>query len=280
MCLILFAYNPAPQSLAARAPVTPYRLLVAANRDERYDRPALPAAPWTDAPDIIAGRDLEQGGTWMGYSRRGRFAAVTNFREGGGRGAAPRSRGELVAGFLRDHTAAGDYVREVLKRGVEYNGFGLLVEDGKELWFVSNRAAAPRRVEPGVHGLSNHLLDTPWPKVTTGIAAVREAAALPDAAQTVTALFEALGGRAIPSDERLPATGVGLARERQLAPPFIISDGYGTRASSVLLLPATGVAEFHERTWGPGGIPLGHGSHRIALEPAVTAVIPAQAGIQ
>jgi uncharacterized protein with NRDE domain len=268
MCLILFAYKAHPR----------YRLLVAANRDERYDRPALPVAPWTDAPDIIAGRDLEQGGTWMGLSRRGRFAAVTNFREGGSRGAAPRSRGELVADFLRGNASACDYARAVLARGAEYNGFTLLIEDGDDLWAVSNREPAPRQVSPGVHGLSNHLLDTPWPKVTAGIAAVQAAAALPDASQTVTALFDALGGRAIPPDERLPATGVGLPRERVLAPPFIISEGYGTRASSVLLLPPSGSAEFHERTWGPGGAPLGHGNHRIALEPAF-AVIPAQAGI-
>jgi len=258
MCLILFSYQSDPR----------YRLLVAANRDERYDRPALPAAPWTDAPDIIAGRDLEQGGTWMGYSRLGRFAAVTNYREGSGRSVAPRSRGKLVAGFLREDTAAGDYVRAIAASGSDYNGFSLLVEDGEELWFVSNRDAAPRRIEPGVHGLSNHLLDTPWPKVTTGIDRLREAAALSAQDKIVGRLFDALNGRTIPPDEGLPATGVGLARERQLAPPFIVSEGYGTRASSVLLVPHAGIAEFHERTFGPGGVLLAHASHSIPSETA------------
>ncbi|MGH8619773.1 MAG: NRDE family protein, partial [Burkholderiales bacterium] len=212
------------------------------------------------------------GGTWMGYSQRGRFAAVTNFREGGSRGIAPRSRGGLVANFLRGTAGAGDYAREVLSRGADYNGFTLLVEDGREMWAVSNREPTPRRVEPGVHGLSNHLLDTPWPKVTAGVSAVRTAAALPDTAQTVAALFEALAGRTIPPDEQLPATGVGLPRERVLSPPFIVSEGYGTRASSVLLVPYSGVAEFHERGYGPGGVPLGRSSHRIPVAQAAVTV--------
>jgi len=258
MCLILFAYK-----ADAR-----YRLLVAANRDERYNRPALPAAAWTDAPHIIGGRDLEQGGTWMGYSHFGRFAAVTNFREGGGYATAPRSRGELVAGFLRGESGAGEYVRQVARHGGDYNGFSLLVEDGEELWYVSNRDAGPRRVDPGIHGLSNHLLDTPWPKVMTGVTDLQAAAVLPDPAQTVTTLFEALGKRAIPPDDQLPATGVGVARERALAPPFIVSEGYGTRASSVLLAPHTGDVEFHERIFGPGGVPLARSSHRLPKVPA------------
>jgi uncharacterized protein with NRDE domain len=253
MCLILLAYK-----ADAR-----YRLLVAANRDERYDRPALPASAWTDAPHITGGRDLEQGGTWMGYSHFGRFAAVTNFREGGAHGIAPRSRGELVAGFLRGKSGAGEYVRQVAGRGEDYNGFSLLVEDGEELWYVSNRDAGPRRVDPGIHGLSNHLLDTPWPKVMTGVADLQAAAVLPDPAQTVTTLFDALAKRVVPPDEHLPATGVGLARERALAPPFIISEGYGTRASSVLLAPHQGDVEFYERTFGPGGVSLAHSSHRL-----------------
>jgi uncharacterized protein with NRDE domain len=263
MCLILFAYDPAP---GAR-----YRLVIAANRDERYARPASPVAPWPDAPAIFAGRDLEQGGTWMGLSRRGRFAAVTNYREGHGAKTAPRSRGVLVAEFLRGTANAAAYATEVLRQGAEFNGYSLLVDDGDELWFVSNRAAQPAMVEPGVHGLSNHLLDTPWPKVVAGTAALRDALAASAPAALVDALFVALGARTPAADHALPDTGIGLSRERQLSPPFIVSDVYGTRSSSMVLLPATGEAEFHERTYGAGGTPLGAVSHRIALGNADSA---------
>jgi uncharacterized protein with NRDE domain len=261
VCLILFAYHTDPR----------YRLVVAANRDERYARPALPVAQWPDAPEIIAGRDLEQGGTWMGLSRRGRFAAVTNYREGHGLKTAPRSRGVLVAEFLRGGRGAAAYAAEVQRQGADYNGFSLLVGDGDELWFVSNRAAQPRRVEPGVHGLSNHLLDTPWPKVVTGTAALRAALTAPAPALIVDALYEVLGARTLAADHALPDTGVGLARERQLSPPFIVSDTYGTRSSSVVLLPATGEAEFHERIYGAGGTPLGAITHRVSVGTAASA---------
>jgi uncharacterized protein with NRDE domain len=263
MCLILFAYDPAP---GAR-----YRLVVAANRDERYARPASPVAPWPDAPEIVAGRDLEQGGTWMGLSRRGRFAAVTNYREGHAGKPAPRSRGVLVADFLRGGGTAADYAREVLRQGSEFNGFSLLVDDGDEFWFVSNRAPQPRRVEPGVHGLSNHLLDTPWPKVTAGTAALNEAIAAPAPTQIVDALYATLGARTFASDGALPDTGVGLAHERLLSPPFIVSEVYGTRSSSVVLLPAAGEAEFHERLYGAGGTSLGGSTLRVAVGAATTA---------
>jgi uncharacterized protein with NRDE domain len=261
MCLILFAYRTDPR----------YRLVVAANRDERYARPASPVAQWADAPDIVAGRDLEQGGTWMGLSRRGRFAAVTNYREGNGAKSAPRSRGALVADFLRDANSAAEYAQKVLRHGTDFNGFSLLIDDGSEFWCVSNRAPRAQRLEPGVHGLSNHLLNTPWPKVMAGTASVREAIKAPNPDQIVNALYAVLGTRAFAADNVLPDTGVGLARERWLSPPFIVSDVYGTRSSSVLLVPPAGDAEFHERTYGPGGALQGTGTLRVPLEAAAAA---------
>ena len=168
MCLIYLAWRRHPR----------YRLVVAANRDEYHARPAAAAHWWEDAPGVLAGRDLEAGGTWMGITRSGRFAAVTNYRDsvkpapGTGRGAtAPAvapSRGTLVGAFLTGGESALAYLDRVAKEGHRYNGFSLLAMDGETLAFASNRARGVTLLEPGVFGLSNHLLDTPWPKVTSG----------------------------------------------------------------------------------------------------------------
>jgi len=150
MCLILLAW---------RIPDRP-ALVVAANRDEFHGRPAAPAAFWQDQPAILAGRDLEARGTWMGISRGGRFAAVTNYR-GGTEPRAAQSRGSLVTGFLADGQPPAHYISEVQKKAASYSGFNLLVSDGAELWWMSNRDSEPRRLEPGIYGLGNLLLDSP-----------------------------------------------------------------------------------------------------------------------
>ena len=264
MCLILFSYQPIVHG--ARAAADGFRLVVAANRDERHDRPTQPLAPWADTPDIIAGRDLEQGGTWMGLSRGGRFAAVTNYREGLPK-LAPLSRGALVAEFLRGSAAADTYAHEIHARGTRYNGFGLLVDDGDALWFVSNRAPAPVPVAPGVHGLSNHLLDSPWPKVVACTQALEHALAQPRE-QWNAALFALLAMRELPVAASLSDTGAGAARERVLAPAFIVGQDYGTRSSTVLLRPHTGAAEISERTFLTGGLRSGTVDHRVPLAAA------------
>jgi uncharacterized protein with NRDE domain len=150
MCLILLAW---------RVPGRP-ALVVAANRDEFHARPAAPAAFWQDQPAILAGRDLEARGTWMGISRAGKFAAVTNYR-GGTEPRAAQSRGSLVAAFLANGQAPAQYIGEVQKKATSYSGFNLLVSDGAELWWLSNRDGTPRRLEPGIYGLGNALLDSP-----------------------------------------------------------------------------------------------------------------------
>ena len=150
MCLILLAWQ-----AAGRQP-----LVVAANRDEFHARPAAPAAFWEDQPGILAGRDLEARGTWMGISRGGRFAAVTNYR-GGTEPRAAQSRGSLVAGFLSGSETAGAYIKSVIPKSGSYSGFNLIASDGAELWWMSNRDSAPRRLEPGIYGLGNLLLDSP-----------------------------------------------------------------------------------------------------------------------
>jgi uncharacterized protein with NRDE domain len=150
MCLILFAWQ-----IRGRQP-----LIVAANRDEFHARPAAPAAFWEDQPAILAGRDLEARGTWMGISRGGKFAAVTNYR-GGTEPRAAHSRGSLVTGFLSGHEMAGAYIESVIPKAGSYSGFNLIASDGSELWWMSNRDTAPRRLEPGIYGLGNLLLDSP-----------------------------------------------------------------------------------------------------------------------
>jgi uncharacterized protein with NRDE domain len=242
MCLILFA-------MQAHAR---YPLIVAANRDEAYARPTASAAFWPDHPEVYAGRDVEHGGTWLGLSLKGRFAAITNYRQGGPRSASERSRGDLTRAFLTGSDAPADYLRRVESDAAAYNGFSLLVAAAGELWFYSNRGGTPTRVTPGVHGLSNHLLDEPWPKVKRGVAEL-ETLLDADERELSTRLMRLLGDRAPAPDHLLPSTGVDRARERALSSSFIEGDAYGTRASTVVLVGSQGDTLFIERTYEAGG---------------------------
>lgn len=259
MCLILFALDVHPG----------YPLVVAANRDEAYARATSAAAFWNDHPSIYAGRDLEQGGTWLGVTRDGRFAAITNYRQGIRNAPAERSRGELTRDFLAGKDSAAAYLPGVEKRAAAYNGFSLLVGDPGGLWFFSNRGGVAQQVAPGVHGLSNHLLDEPWPKVRRGIAELRTLLAA-DETTLVDRLFELLADRAPAPEEFLPATGITRERERALSASFIASEKYGTRASTVLLIASDGQVLFRERSFGAGGVSLGETAQRFALEPGVS----------
>ena len=244
MCLIAVAWKAHPA----------FRLVVAANRDEFYARPAAHSAWWADSPQVLACRDLRECGTWMGVTRAGRFAAVTNFRDPGFAQLpnAP-SRGALVADFLRGSVDAEAYAHELSARAAEYNGFNLLVGDEGGLLYVSNRASGVRRLEPGVYGLSNHLLDTPWPKVVRARRAMADALAAGGAADGwESGLWQMLGDRVVAADDDLPDTGVGSEFERMLSPPFIRSDAYGTRASTVLTVAHEGEVHLVERSIAPG----------------------------
>lgn len=242
MCLIVLAWRPDH--------ATP--LIVAANRDEFYARPALPLAAWEDAPGVYAGRDLEAGGSWLGIGPDGRFAALTNVRDPG-QALGPRSRGELVAGFLRGSEAPFEYLERVRERAADYSGFNLLVGNASQLCYFNPRSGAPRELPPGLHGVSNAALDTPWPKLERARAALAERL---DAADP-QALLELLADTHRPDDKQLPETGVGIATERLLSSVFIASPNYGTRASSVLKVHADGRREFLERSFGPQGARLG-----------------------
>jgi uncharacterized protein with NRDE domain len=239
MCLIVFAWQEGPD-----------RLVVAANRDEFHARPAEPAGFWPDAPHVLAGRDVRGGGTWMGITHSGRFAAVTNFRDTAPPPAGAPSRGHLVSGFLTGAEPAAEYARRAEDEGGRYAGFNLLVGDSSGLFYASNRGGGRRVLEPGVYGLSNHLLDTPWPKVRRTKEALR-AALDRSAAAREAALFAALADERFAPDGDLPATGVGIERERALSAAFIRAGTYGTRASTVLTVGGDGRVRFVERTVVP-----------------------------
>lgn len=244
MCLILFAYDCHPR----------YYLAVAANRDEFYDRPALPARFWPEFPALLAGKDLRAGGTWMGITTAGRFAALTNYRE---RGTNPLkySRGQLVKEYLCGLETPLSYLNTLKDGGAEFNGFSLLLGDQQGLYYYSNREKVMRRVEKGCHGLSNNLLDVPWPKVSKGVKALAACLSGEDSAREDSVkerLFEILADKERPGDDKLPQTGVSLEWERILSPIFIVSPRYGTRCSTVLLQDRNGHVRFWERNFLPG----------------------------
>jgi uncharacterized protein with NRDE domain len=242
LCLIVLAWR-------TRADLP---LVVASNRDEWRDRPTEAAHWWPDAPGLFAGRDLKAGGTWMGVTRRGRFAAITNFRDPADRRSTARSRGELVTEFLLGDVEAGSYLRSLAARSADYNGFNLIAGDGESLWYFGSREGEARAVEPGVHGLSNHLLDEPWPKVVRARHGM-QAALLED--DPMPALFSLLGDPEGAPDDALPRTGVGIEWERRLASPLILGADYGTRASTVLIRDAGGHVRVEERSRDEHGAP-------------------------
>ena len=247
MCLIVFAWRVIPG-----VPV-----IAAANRDEFYDRPTAPAAPWPENPNVIAGRDLEHGGSWMGVTREGptgpKFAALTNIRAPGEVRLDAPSRGALVADFLKGSLSAADYLEVVRERGDVYNGYNLVLGDASALYWYSNRAGDdPRNGQPleagRIYGISNGLLDAPWPKVTRTKA---QFASLLCQGAPEDAYFEMLADTTRAPDMRLPETGVPIDLERVLSAVCIETPGYGTRTSTVVKLYENAPAELHERLLRP-----------------------------
>lgn len=226
-------------------------MVLAANRDEFYDRPTAPAAFWNDAPGVLAGRDLRAGGTWLGIDRRGRLAAVTNYRQGTREPVAPRSRGHLVSEYLTGRADARAHVERAAREAESYNGFNLLCGDAGGLHYFSNREGRVRRLGPGIYGLSNHLLDSPWPKVTAGKSGL--SALLAGAGDPLPGLFALLADSRQAADHLLPTTGVSQEWERLLSAAFIATEGYGTRSSTVVLIGRDRRVVFVERSFGPDG---------------------------
>lgn len=243
MCMIVLAYRVHPQ----------FPLVVAANRDEFHERPTTQAGFWNDHPEILAGRDLECMGTWMGVTRRGRFAAVTNYRDPTGPADGAASRGTLVSRFLAEGAPAGRFMEGIATQSGAYRGFNLLASDGKDLFYYSNRSGPPARLEPGVYGLSNHLLDTPWPKVEAARKRLEQSLLPAPAAEPLLAL---LADTTLAAENDLPKTGVAPERERMLSAARIVSSTYGTRSSTVLMQDAQDRLLYAERSYGPDGAEL------------------------
>ena len=265
MCLIVFSWRVVPG----------LPLMAAANRDEAYDRPASPAGWWPDHPDVFAGRDLQGGGTWLGVTRNGRFAALTNVRAPGERRLDVPTRGALVSDYLAGDATPEQYLRQLAPRAGNYNGFNLLIGDKDVLHWFSNRAEDDPRngqpLEPGIYGLSNALLDTPWPKVKRAKA---QFCSLLCQGAPAEAYFEMLTDTTRATDCRLPDTGVGIERERMLSSIFIQTPGYGTRNSTLVRINSEGPPTLTEVLIDPESIqlppavsdtPQGHGRCSLKL---------------
>lgn len=241
MCLILLAIDSHPQ----------YSLVVAANRDEYYARPTRALQPWPEAPQLLAGKDLTAGGTWLGLTRGGRFAAVTNARESAAP-PQPRSRGALTLDFLLGDDAPADYAARIHRDGARYAGFNLLVGDRDSLHYCSNGENGPRRLEAGVYGIANASLDTPWPKVESGKA---DLLALLRGAPRPEDLLALVAAPATRDARPLPGMSMEAMTEYLQATRFISSPTYGTRASTALLVDRSGHATLWEQNFGSDGTP-------------------------
>ena len=241
MCLLVFAWRSHPR----------YPLVLAGNRDEFHARPAAAADWWDDPAGLLAGRDLQAGGTWLGVTRDGRAAVVTNYRELGERLPNAPSRGGLIVDYARPGLAPERFLAELAAKAQAYAGFNLIAGDAATLAYYSNRGGAPRALAPGIYGLSNHLLDTPWPKLTR----VRErfASALSTDRMDPEALLALLDDRTPAPDDERPDTGLPAELERALSSPFIVTPTYGTRCSTAFTISADGRCAFIERRFDAEG---------------------------
>ncbi|HEX8010355.1 MAG TPA: NRDE family protein [Casimicrobiaceae bacterium] len=253
MCLALIARDAQPE----------LPLVIAANRDEFHAREAAPAHWWPDG--TLAGVDRVGGGTWFGVDGKGRWALVTNFREGVPRDPKAPSRGMLVTRALADPAPPLVCAAAIALDGSRYHGFNLLLGDCAQAAYSSNRASGALALGAGIHGLSNHLLDTPWPKLVRGKA--RLAAYLESGESRLEPLFELLADRAQAESAALPSTGVSPEWERLLSSPFIVDPRYGTRCSTVLTIDRDGAARFAERSFDPEGRLTGEVAFAFAVEP-------------
>jgi uncharacterized protein with NRDE domain len=238
MCLILVALETHPR----------YTLVLAANRDEFYERPTAQAAFWDEHPHLLAGRDLRGQGTWLGITLGGRIAAVTNYRDPSSIMEGAPSRGGLITGYLTGDEDPAPHIDRLKPKAHLFNGFNILLGDGRDMYWYSNRGEQEQRLSPGIHGVSNRLLDTPWPKITRGKERFQEILSQGEEVHPEE-MFSMLRHGEPARDEDLPDTGVGLELERMLSPLFITSPDYGTRSSTLLLIDRDHRVTFLERTF-------------------------------
>jgi uncharacterized protein with NRDE domain len=252
MCLITFQWQPDAEN----------RLILSANRDEFLNRPARPLQAWPEADGVYAGKDLSQGGTWLGVHKSGRFAALTNHRDL--RSEAPKnpiSRGNLVLDFLTSELSALEYLAALEETSELYAGYNLLVADSRQLGYFSNKSGQPAQLlSPGLYGLSNGLLDTPWPKVI--LAKQNFSAWLENESGDQTSLSRLLSSTVIADDSSLPDTGISLEMERMLSCQKIITPNYGTRCSTGVRIGNLGVS-IEEVNWLENGEEASFQYHQI-----------------
>lgn len=255
MCLLVLAWNAHPR----------YRLVVAANRDEYHDRPAAAIGHWRAPGDILAGRDLRAGGTWLGIDRRRRFGVVTNFRDLVKAPPEAPSRGGLIPRYFGGIAGPGDYLEALEREAAGYGGFNLLLADGDSLWYGSNRGTPFARVlSAGIHGLSNERLDTPWPKLRRVRRGFEEWLRKAQSAEGGE-LFTLLADCTPATDEEIPpTTGLSPEWERTLSSPFVLHETYGTRCSTIVALEPAGGCYVAERRFDPSGACSGETEYRLA----------------
>ncbi|HYW34131.1 MAG TPA: NRDE family protein, partial [Balneolaceae bacterium] len=240
MCLILFAFKQHPK----------FDLILAANRDELYKRPTHAAQFWDEDPDLLAGKDLSAGGTWMGINRRGQVAALTNYRDPSISKKNPPSRGNIVRRYLMDATDTMAFLKNLDREAHQYMGFNFLAGTTDKIYHYSNQEGTINPIKPGIHGISNHLLDTPWPKVERAKSQLNTL--LRDDTLTTESLFNLLKDDQQAPDEQLPDTGIPRELEKKISPIFIKTEEYGTRCSTVLLIDKDEKAIFEEHQFKPG----------------------------
>ena len=253
MCLLVLAIDTHPE----------YRLVIAENRDEFFNRPTDAARFWPETPEVLAGRDLERGGSWFGVTRNGRWAVVTNYRDFHHRRYSRLSRGSLVTRFLQNGESVSRFQHFLEADDGHYAGLNLVAGDRHQAFYYSNTGGGSRTLGPGIYGLSNHWLDTPWPKV---VGAKQDLSAWVESGQTDHGLlFELLADREIAPDDQLPDTGIGLEWERALSARFIRGEKYGTRASTVYLVDYDDNALFIEKSFDEKGEEKEIQEYRFAL---------------
>ena len=237
MCLVVFAHNSHPN----------YKFIFVANRDEFYDRPTEQADFWKDQPDLLAGKDLKAGGTWMGITKSGKFAAITNYRDLSDIKEDAPTRGLLVTNYLLSNLSSGEYYNSIKGDLKKYNGFNLMLGDIDNLYYFSTHIEGLRKLDHGVHGLSNAVLDTPWPKVEKSkkhfLKLVKH--------EEIHAweLLSLLTDTRKANEKDLPDTGVGTEWEKVLSSVFIQSPHYGTRCSTAILIDNNNTVRFAEKTF-------------------------------
>lgn len=257
MCLLVLAWRTHPR----------YRLVVAANRDEFHARPAAALAPWSAPAGVIGGRDLQANGAWFAVDTRRRFGIVTNFREFGRRRRSAPSRGGLIPGYLTQSSAAGAYLQSLETDAPGYAGFNLLLADRDALWYASNRADRfARELPPGIYGLSNEFLDTPWPKlvrVRARFTALLDADAAAASPAFTDGLFELLVDRETTPPDTLAAGDLSPEWARKLSAPFVLDETYGTRCSTILTIAQDDTLRIAERRFDARGESSGETEHML-----------------